>query len=48
MPEADATEPFVESCQLPAWIVGADSIRPNPQIFDSTWMNAQPTVGIDS
>ena len=28
MPEADATEPFVESCQFPTWIVGADSIRP--------------------
>lgn len=28
MPETDATEPFVESCQLPTWIVGADSIRP--------------------
>ena len=27
-PPASATEPFVEWAQLPEWIVGADSIRP--------------------
>ena len=32
MPEADATEPFVEPCQLLTWIVGADSIRPQQSI----------------